>query len=573
MTAISKSRLAELVAKMKASKQIQNGPEEIQDNLATQETYETVTPPSAEDSSHIYDKYGNLITLNTSQQSFVSLAATGQSCVLVGAAGTGKTTCQKAVCQALITSGKAGILSAGGHKYLQDGTPGILIVAYTRIAVNNIRRNLPLDLQSNAITIHKALEYQPNYYDVVDEKTGNTVSKMLFEPNRTALNPLPSSIHTVIIEESSMLGTDLESKLLEALPHNPQRIYLGDIQQLVPVFGPAALGFRMLEFPAIELTEVYRQALDSPIISLAHRILSGKPFPVSDFKIISKPNQLTISPWMKKVAWEYALDAAGHMFVGKTKQDGTFVPGLLQSNRYDPEQDMILIPFNKSFGTVEMNKILANALAKLNNSPVFEVIAGFNKHYFREGERVLYDKEDAIITKIETNPAYVGPLATLPSIHLDYWGMQNDLASEADPHDVDFLLSQVAMQSSSSEDRKAQSSHTIQLKLTNSDAEIKISKSAEVNSMLLGYALTVHKAQGSEWRRVFFLLHHSHSQMISRELLYTGVTRAREELFIVCEPDAITKGIASQRIKGETLAEKAEYFKGKLDKSLQGELL
>ena len=44
--------------------------------------------------------------------------------------------------------------------------------------------------------------------------------------------------------------------------------------------------------------------------------------------------------------------------------------------------------------------------------------------------------------------------------------------------------------------------------------------------MILGYALTVHKAQGSEWDRVFLLLHQSHNTMIQRELLYTAVTRA-----------------------------------------------
>jgi ATP-dependent exoDNAse (exonuclease V) alpha subunit len=53
--------------------------------------------------------------------------------------------------------------------------------------------------------------------------------------------------------------------------------------------------------------------------------------------------------------------------------------------------------------------------------------------------------------------------------------------------------------------------------------------------------------------------------MLGRELLYTGVTRAREELYIICEPESMTNGIMSQRIKGNTLAEKAEFFKGKLE--------
>jgi ATP-dependent exoDNAse (exonuclease V) alpha subunit len=51
--------------------------------------------------------------------------------------------------------------------------------------------------------------------------------------------------------------------------------------------------------------------------------------------------------------------------------------------------------------------------------------------------------------------------------------------------------------------------------------------------------------------------------MIQRELLYTAVTRAREELYVICEADTFVKGIESQKVKGNTLAEKAEWFKGK----------
>jgi ATP-dependent exoDNAse (exonuclease V) alpha subunit len=55
--------------------------------------------------------------------------------------------------------------------------------------------------------------------------------------------------------------------------------------------------------------------------------------------------------------------------------------------------------------------------------------------------------------------------------------------------------------------------------------------------------------------------------MCSRELLYTAVTRAKEELYIVCEKETFVNGIKSQRIKGNTLAEKAEFFKGKKEET------
>jgi len=51
--------------------------------------------------------------------------------------------------------------------------------------------------------------------------------------------------------------------------------------------------------------------------------------------------------------------------------------------------------------------------------------------------------------------------------------------------------------------------------------------------------------------------------MLQRELLYTAITRARESLYVICEPNTFEKGVLSQKIKGTTLAEKAEYFKGK----------
>jgi exodeoxyribonuclease V alpha subunit len=76
--------------------------------------------------------------------------------------------------------------------------------------------------------------------------------------------------------------------------------------------------------------------------------------------------------------------------------------------------------------------------------------------------------------------------------------------------------------------------------------------------------LTVHKSQGSEWEKVFLCLHQSHAVMLQRELLYTAVTRAKKELVVICEDDTFVKGIESQRIKGNTLEEKAEFFKGKI---------
>jgi ATP-dependent exoDNAse (exonuclease V) alpha subunit len=115
------------------------------------------------------------------------------------------------------------------------------------------------------------------------------------------------------------------------------------------------------------------------------------------------------------------------------------------------------------------------------------------------------------------------------------------------------------------EDRVKDASHIVTIKVIDSGVEVELKSAADINNLIMSYALTVHKSQGSEWKRVFFILHQSHNTMIQRELMYTACTRAKEELYCICEPDSFEKGILGQRIKGNTLEEKAEFFKGKLD--------
>lgn len=546
----TRTKLAEMLARLKAAKQT--------NAVETSAAPQLIITPETEETT---DRHGNSIQYNEKQQRGVDLGGNGESCVVIGAAGTGKTTSMKGLISKLIQSGRAGILQSEGHKHLVDGTPGIVVCAYTRRAVANIRKNMPEDMKANCITIHKLLEYQPVYYETVDPTTGEPVTKMAFEATRNAHKPLPSSIHTIVFEEGSMLGVDLFKEVMYACPHNPQQIFLGDIQQLPPVFGPAILGFKILELPSIELTEVYRQALESPIIRLAHRILSGKGIPAAELPEWKFPGQLTIHPWKKKIESEMALNTAGQFFMVAADK-----------GQYDPEEDIILLPFNKAFGTIELNNKIANHLARKRNAITYQIVAGFNRFHFSIGDKVLYDKEDATIINIETNPTYTGAMPTPASATLDYWGFESSKSSPLraehgegpmSDEDFHFILAQSA--ESDTGDRVRQCSHILTLRMNDSETEIKVTKASDVNAMLLGYALTVHKSQGSEWRKVFFVCHQSHATMLQRELLYTAVTRAKEELYIICEPETFTNGIVSQRVKGDTLQEKAEFFKGKLD--------
>lgn len=562
-----KARLAEKKASAETVEVTNNDSEQRLESLpdATAESESASTTDASSVTSQ--DRTGHAITLNQEQREAVRLATEGKSFVLTGAAGTGKTTCTRAAIESLIAHSNKLPLSPDGHKHLQGNVPGIVCTAYTRRAVQNIRKVMPPDIAANCITIHKLLEYEPVYDTITDPETGKERCTMRFEPARCATYPITNTVHTVIIDEASMVGTDLYEKLLAALPHRPNIIFIGDIQQLPPVFGSAILGFKLLELPVVELKHVYRQALESPIIRLAHRILSGVPIPCTkvnnrmEFELEWKvPEKLTLHAWQKKISADNALATAA-----------AFLKKAIDLNRYDPEEDIVLCPFNKAFGTVELNNHIANHLGLKRGAVVHEIICGFEYKYLAVGDRILFDKEDATIVDIRFNPNYAGRTPQSESSTLDRWGCEqgtehhltDDKYSE---EDIDALLSAAA--STDDDERKNQSSHIVTIAYTNYEGkQYEVSKVGDMAAIDLGYALTIHKSQGSEWRRVFFLTHSSHATMLQRELIYTAATRAREELYWILEPETLTKAVLSQRIKGNTIAEKAEFFKGKIDRN------
>jgi ATP-dependent exoDNAse (exonuclease V) alpha subunit len=559
---VTKERLAQLLA-LARERKLTNTP--VLAASAIAETSSTYTEVESSYLTHSIGMHGEAIIYNTKQQEAVTLGASGKSFVLLGAAGTGKSTSQRGVVQALIAANRAGILEDAGHKYLPGGTPGIVVCAYTRRAINNIRKVMPEDMKDNCITLHKLLEYQPVYYEAWDEALQKDVKTMRFEATRNRMNPLPTSIHAIIFEEASMIFTELFDEIVDALSHDVQFIFIGDIQQLPPVFGSSVLGYKMLELPVVELTEVYRQALESPIIRLAHRILSGNPIPLEELSQWEFPGKLKLHPWKKKLSVDIGI-----LTIAK------FFSQAIDTGAYDYQEDMILCPFNKSFGTDELNKYIAQHITAKNGASVHEIVAGFEKHYYAIGDRCMYEKEDAVIINIAMNGLYVGAKYSEASPLLDRWGnyrsakdVSVEQQAKSGTHqptedDIDAMLNNMSFVGSDSEDRKREASHVITLTLADSGEEVSISAAGAVNNLSLGYAMTVHKAQGSEARKVFLVIHQSHATMIQRELLYTAVTRARESLYVICEPDTFVKGIERQKIKGNTLAEKAEFFKGKI---------
>jgi exodeoxyribonuclease V alpha subunit len=542
---LSQKRLADLIAASKGRLQTQtlatasNSPE-LLDDCVTTANYK----------------------LNNRQSSAVFKAKKFESFCFIGSAGTGKTTSVREIAK-ILTQMPEMTLVESDCKVLKESQAGIVCVSFTNIAVQNIASQM--DGAVTCSTIHNLLEFKPTYVETMDA-TGNIITKRIFEPGRTKYNPLPKGIKVIILEEAGVVGTRLFNLLLDALQDIDSIcfIFLGDLHQLAPVFDSPILGKKLLELPTIELTEVYRQALLSPILNLAIRIKDGEQLAEKQLKELgngqlTEHGQLTIKFFQKKVG----VDAALHLF-----QD--FMEKLIASGAYSPEDTMILIPYNVGFGTVECNKTINHLLDVKHNRTVHEVISGYNKLYFAEGDIVYSKKRKAVITKITLNGKYLGKPAAKASTTLDRWGIDSSMSMEAPESELAGRLSVdeiMAQLESTDEVRKEAASHIIDIQLLSANFEESVdvlSTAAELNELIGGYCLTIHKAQGSEWTNGICWFHNSHAKFINRELLYTAVTRFKKSLLIIAEKDTILRGVKNQGLRGSTLAEKLVSLKEKL---------
>lgn len=523
-------------------------------------------------------QFSGSIELNDEQQRAVSLMCdfSVREFPTIGSAGTGKTTLLRAGVERL-----ASLVPAYGeiHKHLNPKQPAIVVCSYTRRAVRNLKRSLQASGFSDlCITIHKLLEYAPEYYTELNE-AGEPVEKMRFSPSRHKMNKL-TGVKMIIIDEAGMCSVPLFQEILDAAPHDCRFMFLGDIYQLPPIYGSAILGYKLADaaagkIPIVELTKVYRQALDSPILRFALQVKDGRCM------------EFNSSLCNKARSW-HSPDKRSSLHVMPIKEHtddkeflchkfGAMFGESFKAGRFDPEQDVILIPHGKphTFGSYQLNLHIAQAITDKNKLPVFEIIAGFAKLYLCIGDRVAVGSMEGRIKTINRNAKYLGKFTRPPSDKIDRWG-RGKLADAIDPKQIqdmskgsgaEILHSLDAvdqfLDKDRIEDRKAQASHVVTIELEDSDEEIAFSTAGELNSLAFTYALTVHRSQGAEWRNVYLVLYHLHAGMYSRELLYTAMTRAREQLFILARPAALEKCVDRAVIKGKTLAEKAEFFKGK----------
>lgn len=308
-----------------------------------------------------------VITLNEKQNLAVNYGIEGREFVLIGAAGTGKTTSLREVFRALMKA------------YNLDGSEinskVISILAFTRRAARNAARALKeINGQNFCSSVHKFLEYAPEYFDIVDEN-GEFKRTMQFVPKRNAANPILEA-RLIVIDEASMLDyEELFTKLVEACP-NAKFIFVGDLNQLPPVMGKAVLGFKLNELPVVELTEVYRQAMESPIVAFQHKYTLRGLMP--NEKELQKFNEdltddkgLEFKPFLKSSKDPFVMCQATSAYMIRE----------LDAGRYDPEQDTILIPFNKAYGSNDINELIAQELGDRRGAVVWEVLAGMHRKY------------------------------------------------------------------------------------------------------------------------------------------------------------------------------------------------
>lgn len=518
------------------------------------------------------------VTLNAKQD----LCATRyvdeeQSCVMIGAAGTGKTTGVRGVLQRLLDTGKLEYNAdykrqgGGGLKDRMTQQPNVAVCAFTRRAAINIMESITSQPGLEVFkwccqTVHNLLEFAPEYYDAYDDETGEWVNKMRFCPHRHADNKIDCD--WLIIEEASMVDLNLWDKLLDALRPGTRILFLGDINQLPPVFGLPILVYAMFKLPVIELTEVYRQSV-GPVLRNAHNVLKGMPVEEQEegdqaFLCYEEYKTDKGSTSLKK----HSADKGSPIMAGETKMSSIYTVmfrKLFEAGRYDPEQDMIISPFNVGdLGTLHMNQCLAQFIGDARDAVVNEIIAGFHKHYLAIGDKVMVERQDGYITSINHNSDYMGSLPKQAGNDLSRFGVRilGRNAEDVDldeAGDVNFNLD--AIGEKTAEELKRAASHIVTVTLESGE-EVVLANSGQFapEKFTLGYCITGHKSQGSEWRNVYIIMHKKHHSLLTREWLYTTVTRARKQCTLLCKPFSVEKALASQRISGDTIEDKLAWF-------------
>lgn len=284
----------------------------------------------------------------------------------------------------------------------------------------------------------------------------------------------------VILDECSMVDIVLMDALLSALPPDARLVMVGDADQL-PSVGPGnvfSAVIRSQVVPTIRLTEIFRQNEGSRIVRNAHMINKGE-----------HPN---------------LSENAGDFFRLKRLEAGSTVDTIAElcsvrlpgKMGIPPEDIQVLSPTRRGeLGTVSLNKRLQQVL---NPPRKDKKEKAFGDVVFREGDRVMQIKNNYdILWQNESRTAagsgiYNGDIGTILSIDMDSESLSVNFDGRIASYGFDSLI-----------------------------------------ELEHAWAMTVHKSQGSEYRAVILSLSPGSQMLLTRDVLYTAVTRAKELLIMV----------------------------------------
>jgi exodeoxyribonuclease V alpha subunit len=319
-----------------------------------------------------------------------------------------------------------------------------------------------------------------------------TIHRLLeFDPTtmRFKRNPdRPMLVDAVVIDESSMMDLFLSHALLKAIDPQAQLLLVGDTDQL-PSVGPGnVLGDLIASesIPVVKLTEVFRQAATSQIVGNAHLINQGR-FPKLE-PISSQPYSDCL--WQNVSDPHRGVQAICHL-----------IESVVPSLGFNPAQDVqVLCPMTRGeVGTRNLNLVLQALLNPPNP----------DKGELKRGDLILRVGDRAIQKVNDYNrEVFNGDLGIIEDI-----------------------------------DRETQD---VTVRYENKSVTY---DSADLNEIGLAWAVTIHKAQGSEYPVVILPIFPQHSVMLSRNLLYTGLTRAQKLAIIVGPQKAIDLAVAQVKHK------------------------
>jgi len=383
------------------------------------------------------------------QREAVKQAVTSQVMVITGGPGTGKTTLIKAILK---------LREANGYK--------VALAAPTGRAAKRMSEATGHE----AKTIHRLLEYIGNGGD-----NGDFL--------RDEHNPLECDL--LIVDEASMIDQILFYHLLQAIPPKASLILVGDVDQLPSVGAGNVLAdvINSGVCPVARLSEIFRQAHESGIISNAHRINRGEmPIVDSDYSTGLKDFYI-----IQQEDPELALETIKSLITER-------IP---KSFGLNPLNDIqLLTPMHKgSAGTLKLNEELARVLNKSEGATVQKM-----NRVFREGDKVMqlrnnYDKD-----------VYNGDIGIIYRIN----GEEQEVVVKMDSGLVAYDFT-------------------------------------ELDELVHAYAISIHKSQGSEYPAVVIPFMTQHYIMLQRNLLYTAVTRGKKLVVIVGSRKAIAMALHNDK--------------------------